>query len=346
MARPLVSVCIVASHSVPALDACLASLRAQTGGPAFEVLVAENGSADAAATARRHFPDATVCPTGGCWPGPARNPLIQKARGELLLFLDDDVTVPPDMLARLAELAARYPEVTVFGGPNATPAQSSRFEVTQGAVLASIIGAGPVCRRYGARHPGPADERWFTLCNLAVRRRAMLPFAADLVCAEENAVLAELRDRGEAMRYDPALVAFHARRPSVTAFAKQMFKYGRGRGSLMARAPRTARAAYLAPVALLAYLLALPALALALALGALALLPLAAYGVLIAANATRIAWTLRRPGALGLAGALTVLLHACYGGGVVRGVAAGRASAPGPEPALARVAGALVREPG
>jgi succinoglycan biosynthesis protein ExoA len=355
---PYMSICVVASHSSEALDACLATLAVQTGGPAFEVLVADNGAADVRAIARRHFPEAKVCATGGCLPGAARNHLIQQARGELLLFLDDDVTVPPALLAQLADVAARYPEVTVFGGPNETPPASSRFQVTQGAVLGSIMGAGPVCRRYGARHAGPADERWFTLCNLAVRREAMLPFATDLVCAEENAVLADLRDRGESMRYDPSLVAFHARRPNVGAFARQMFKYGRGRGSLIARSPRTARAAYLAPVVLLAYLLALPGLTLALGHGPLALLPVALYGTLTVANAIRIGWTLRRPAAVLPAAALTVLLHACYGSGLVRGLGAGRGSPANAEasfalasasnqsePAQPPVTGQLVREP-
>ena len=33
----------------------------------------------------------------------------------------------------------------------------------------------------------------------------MSPFLSHLVCAEENALLAELRSRGERMRYEPRL---------------------------------------------------------------------------------------------------------------------------------------------
>lgn len=154
------------------------------------------------------------------------------------------------------DIAARYPELSVFGGPNDTPLDSSRFQAVQGAVLSSIVGSGPASRRYGARHVGFADERWFTLCNLAVRRSAMRPFVDHLVCAEDNAVLAELRRDGHRMRYDPTLRVFHVRRAQFESFAQQMLKYGRGRGELMRRDPTTIRAAYLAPAALLLYLAA------------------------------------------------------------------------------------------
>ena len=194
--RPLISVCILAGHGAAALDACLASLRAQVGAPPFELLIGGNPSPEVLSTVRRRFPAAQVCDTRGRLPGAARNPLIERARGELMLFLDDDVTALPDLLRLLAETAATRPEASVFGGPNDTPAESSRFEAVQGAVLGSLMGAGPVSRRYGARHPGLADERWFTLCNLAIRRRAMMPFADELVCAEENALLSQLRRRG------------------------------------------------------------------------------------------------------------------------------------------------------
>ena len=318
--RPLISVCILAGHGVAALNECLASLQAQAGAPPFELLIGGNPSPQVRSILARRFPAAHVCDTEGRLPGAARNPLIERARGELLLFLDDDVTAPPDLLRLLAQTAATHPGASVFGGPNDTPLESSRFQAVQGAVLGSLVGAGPVSRRYGARHAGPADERWFTLCNLAVRRRAMMPFAQELVCAEENALLSQLRARGEKMRYEPRLRVFHARRPTLRSFAKQMFKYGRGRGQLVARRPQTVRAAYLAPTVLLLYLLLLPALVASSAPIGLALGPAAVYVALVAASAVRIGWTLRRPADIPRAAALILSVHFCYGAGVVRGL--------------------------
>ena len=319
---PRISICIITGRRLPQLDACLASLQRQESPPPFEVLVCSDGDVAVADTVHARFPDARVCFVEQALPGAGRNLLVDVAQGDLLLFLDDDVTVEVDLLARLARLADEHPEAGVFGGPNDSALDSTRFQFVQGAVLASIVGSGPVRRRYGAHPAGYADERFFVLCNLAVRRSVMVPFSHELVCAEENALLAEMSGRGVRMFYDPALVAYHERRPTVGGFVRQMHKYGYGRGQLLVRERRTFRPAFLAPTALLAYLVA--ATPLTLALGPAALLPLLGYGGAVGAEAARIAATLRRPLDAPMAAVLTVLLHVGYGVGVVRGVVARR----------------------
>lgn len=320
MTEPQISVCILAGHGARHLEACLQSLSHQTGAPSFELLVGGNPGGAARHIIRRYFPAAEVCETGSRLPGAARNLLVERARGRMLLFLDDDTTAPPDLLATLAELAARHPDAAVFGGPNDTPPGSSRFEFIQGAVLSSLVGSGPVSRRYGARHAGSADERWFTLCNLAVRREAMLPFVNQLVCAEENALLQELSVRGARMRYDPALRVFHTRRPDLGSFARQMFKYGRGRGQLMARRPGTARVAYLLPSLLLLYTILAAATSALDVVTPFCLVPLGLYLALVVATAIRIGWVLRRPSAIATAALLLLTLHVMYGAGVAAGL--------------------------
>jgi succinoglycan biosynthesis protein ExoA len=318
---PVISVCIVTARRPVLLDACLSSLQAQANPPSFEVLVCCNGDPGAADAVLARFPDAHVGVTASTAPGAARNFLVARAGGELLLFLDDDVVAHRSLLRHLADLATAWPQVMVFGGPNETPPGSSRFQAVQGAVLASLLGSGPVRRRYGRHRAGPADERSFTLCNLALRREVMLPFPPDLVCAEENVVLSELSRRGVAMRYDPVLVVFHERRPTVRAFLSQVFGYGRGRGALLVRSPGTFRPAYAVPVALLAYLVALPALVRQ--GGSAWLLPVAAYSVVLITAGGRVAWTFRRPRVGPTAAALVGGLHVWYGAGIVTGLAAG-----------------------
>jgi glycosyltransferase involved in cell wall biosynthesis len=319
---PRISVCIVTGRRIPMLHECLASVEAQVDAPGFEVLVVSDGDEEVADAVRKHFPDARVGFVDSALPGAARNLLVERARGELLLFLDDDAALRPDALRRLDDLATAHPEADVFGGPNDTPPGGSRFQTVQGAVLASLMGSGPVRRRYGAHPATLADERFFILCNLAVRRPVMVPFATELVCAEENAVLAELAASGVVMYYDPELVAYHERRPTLRGFLAQMHKYGRGRGQVIAMRPRELRPSFVAPSALLSFLVVLPVLV-ALA-GPLTVLPLAVYLAAVGLNATWIAGTLRAARAVPVAGALTVLLHLWYGAGVVRGVLARR----------------------
>src|SRR5690606_4130496 len=123
----------------------------------------------------------------------------------------------------------------------------------------------------------------------------------DLVCAEENDVLSRLAASGSRMHYDPGLLCFHERRDGWRGFARQMHKYGRGRGQVMARRPTAARPGYLAPAALVAYLATLPLTWWRWRRAAL--VPAAAYGAVIGAGAVRIAATLRRPQEVGRAAA-------------------------------------------
>ena len=319
---PQVSICIVTGRRDATLDACLVSLLGQTDAPPHELLVCAEGDDGVAEVVHRRFPGAQVAFVDRALPGAARNVLIERARGELLLFLDDDITVAPDLLARLARLASEHPDVGVFGGPNDTPEASSRFQFVQGAALASLVGSGPVRRRYGAHPQGMADERYFTLCNLAIRRDVMVPFADDLVCAEENDVLEELRHRKVLMLYDPDLVAYHERRSTLGGFARQMFKYGRGRGQVSVRRPREIQLAFLIPTMLLGYLVTVPVLAVV--FGPVALAGLVAYLLVVLAGAARIALTMRRPTELPLAFWLIVVMHVCYGSGLVRGLTSRR----------------------
>ena len=312
---------MVTGRRSPLLDACLASLQAQESPPPFEVLVVSDDDTNVAEIVSSRFSKAPVALISRTNPGSARNVLIARAQGEWLLFLDDDVTVEPSLLRRFADLAAEHPDVGVLGGPNHTPRRSSTFEYVQGAVLASIVATGPVRRRYGPHPAGRADERFFTLCNLAIRRSVMIPFVDDLICAEENALLTELSRQGVRMHYDPHLLAYHSRRPTARGFASQMYKYGTGRGQLVRRAPTTLRPAHLAPMAILLYLIAAPFLWL---VEPLLLVPGVVYVAAVLAAAAKVARGFHSVKVAPLAAWLTVVVHVCYGAGVLRGLVLNR----------------------
>lgn len=322
MNRPFVSVCIITGGNLAHLDACLSSIQTQAEAPAFEVIVCSNGGPDIARLVRSRFPSSDVGHVARTLLGAARNHLVERAKGEWLLFLDDDVTIEPWFLAKMEKIAAAHPEASVLGGPNDTPPGTPPFPIIQGAVLASLVVTGPVRRRYGAHPAGPADERFFTLCNLAVRREAMVDFPNYLVGAEENAVLSEMHDRGLLMHYDPELAAFHERRSTFRSFAEQMVKYGLGRGQLTRRSPRTLRPAYAVPSLFLVYCLAASAIA---TFQPLVLVPILLYAVVVGATALNITWGLRHqpPGHFNIlvtAGALILTVHLGYGMGFLQGL--------------------------
>ncbi|VTR78133.1 glycosyltransferase [Cellulomonas hominis] len=129
-----VSVIIAAKDAAATLPAQLAALAAQDPPFAWEVLVADNGSADRTAEvvqdAARTFPalrlvDAAAVPGAGA----ARNAAAEVARGDVLLFCDADDVVAPGWAAALhralgdAELVAGRLE---WARLNGRAAQESR----------------------------------------------------------------------------------------------------------------------------------------------------------------------------------------------------------------------------
>ena len=202
-------------------------------------------------------------------PAQARNDVVREARAPVLLFLDDDVEVPADLLHHTREIMSDE-SVAVAGGPNLTPPTAPAFEQLAGEVLGSALGAGPVRQRYKVSPPDVGNERTLILCNLAVRRSVFAGFAGDLLCAEENELLAQLARTGAKMVYHPELAVYHHRRDSLGSHLRQMAKYGFGRGQVLVRTLGATRLAHV-----------LPALTLACVLGAAALNP-AVLGIALA----------------------------------------------------------------
>ncbi len=193
-------------------------------------------------------------------PSRQRNEAVQQAKGEVIYFLDDDSLVQPDCLKRLADHFTD-PMMTVVGGPSLTPATDSLLQQAIGTTLASALGAGGVRNRYQSQGTvRESTEKELILCNLAVRRAAFLAcggFDERLYPNEENEFLDRLRASGGVLLHDPQLVVQRSQRPTVAAFAKQMFRYGQGR----ARQTRIAGFSGImpfVPLFLLIYLLSLP----------------------------------------------------------------------------------------
>ncbi len=277
---------VIPTHGrLATLQKCLASILAAQLPEATEILVVCNGSDPPSEDYLRMLsasePRLHLMELDQGTPADARNAAMSKVRGEIVYFLDDDVTIAPDLFSRALGVFAHRPEVDVVGGPNLTPPASTLFEHSVGAVLASPFGSARVAARY--RSTGQlrsTDDRALILCNLAIRNRAIAHrqplFEGDLVCNEENLLLGLLELENRRMLHDPALVVYHSRRGTLGGFARQIFKYGRGRWQNTLALPRSLSVTFLLPSIFLLYLLVLPFLSFS---GRL--MPLAVYGVLL-----------------------------------------------------------------
>ena len=101
----------------------------------------------------------------------ARNCAIVNARGDLLIWTDDDVIVPENWLAEYAQAAAAFPEATFFGGPvrpwwESTPPEWIDRDVDRIGWLWALLDRGPDVRRL-------ASSEWVHGANMAYRTEVL-----------------------------------------------------------------------------------------------------------------------------------------------------------------------------
>ncbi len=225
-------------------------------------------------------------------PSQQRNRAAQAASGDILFFLDDDSLVQPANFTRCAD-AMMNPAVAVVGGPSITPESDSWLQKLFGQALASPFGSGGVRNRYRSHGAvrGTTDKE-LILCNLAIRRSLFLElggFDERLYPNEENEFMERVVSAGYTLIHEPLMAIHRSQRPTLKAFIRQMFTYGRGRGEQTLLTSSWSVTSFI-PLLFVIYLLLLP---LALWVSGLLLLPLLCY----------------------LAGSLVATLSALLGGG-------------------------------
>ncbi|MER7456804.1 glycosyltransferase family A protein [Micromonospora sp. NPDC126480] len=118
---PLVSVVVPMYNDSRTIDLCLRSVAAQRYRPVEVVVVDDASTDDSAARAARH-PCTLVRAARNGGPGAARNLGVAHARGEVIFFLDADLTLHPDAVAEAVALLAEPAGYgAVFGVPDAEP---------------------------------------------------------------------------------------------------------------------------------------------------------------------------------------------------------------------------------
>ncbi|MGH2372892.1 MAG: glycosyltransferase family 2 protein, partial [bacterium] len=114
---------IIPVHNSPAyLSRCLQAVFASTYA-GYECIVVDDASTDDTRAAARRFPVRLIeLPEGPYGPGYARNRAAKAARGEILLFVDADVLITPDIIGKVIETLAGRPQVAaVFGSYDDNP---------------------------------------------------------------------------------------------------------------------------------------------------------------------------------------------------------------------------------
>jgi len=217
----LVTVAICTWNRAPLLRRALESLGAieLPEGVRFELLVVDNGSSDETpAVLREHASALPLRVVAEPEPGlsHARNRATAEARGELMVWTDDDVQVEPEWLAAYVEASRRHPDASFFGG-----ASLAWFEQPPPAWIAESWErlADIWAIRLLPPEPAPIDRTRLPVgANFAIRTGLQRRHAYDprlgrrrreRVSGEETAVLRRLLADGESGWWVPAARVRH-----------------------------------------------------------------------------------------------------------------------------------------
>ncbi len=255
---------------------------------------------------------------GKC-PSRQRNMAAAAASGKILCFLDDDSLISPEFLHRVVRHYAD-PAVAAAGGPSLTPASDTPLQQAFGMAFASVIGGGGMRNRYRlAGNIRATCDRELILCNLSFRRDVFLMhggFDERLYPNEENELMERIRRGGCLLIHDPELAINRSQRPTLKAFCRQIFSYGRGRGE------QTVISGIIKPITFIPSLFLFYLLLLPLVQKPVYYLPLLCYlGITISVSLTNAVRT-RRLRSAPLLPAVFALFHICYGIGMVQGLIA------------------------
>ncbi|MBI1841262.1 MAG: glycosyltransferase [Verrucomicrobia bacterium] len=274
----------------------------------------------------------------GRQPSVQRNLAVREARGEILYFLDDDALPAPGNLRR-ALIHFQDPKTWMVGGPNICPATAPFLERVFAAVLGAWLAFLSSRARYEpvgrARSSG---EKELILCNLIARKTPFLEaggFDEALYPNEENALMDALQRKGGALIYDPEFIVERRPRPTLSAFIRMGFTYGRGRAEQCRLHPTLGSVPNFVPAFFCLYLALLPFLP------PIFRWPLAFYALALAGQ---VAMSTPRHGLFCslCAAPLVPVTHISYGLGLWRGLTTS------PKPAAGHVRGEVVieRDPG
>lgn len=243
---PSLTVAICTKDRPENLARCLESLlklqnRGSEGSPGFEILVVDNAPSD------KRTKELIAALPGVLYvqePKPgldfARNRALQEATGEILAFLDDDVTVDGQWLDGLVEAWAENPDAAAFTGlvlpyELATEAQIL-FEQRGG------FRRGFEKIRYGKTLPNnslyPCGAGMFGAgCNMAFRREVLfklggfdeaLDTGAPLPGGGDLDIFYRVIRAGYPLVYEPQYLVFHQHRREYEKLRHQYWTWGLG----------------------------------------------------------------------------------------------------------------------
>lgn len=200
--------------------------------PDFEILVLPDGPI------KRDYPKTEIIPTGELTPPRKRDIAIDRARGEILAFLDDDAYPAKDWLSYAVRNFSDL-SVAAVGGPAVTAPGGSLMQKASGLVYSSYLVSGPFIYRYLPKKRIFVDD--FPSCNFLVRKNILKEvggFDINFWPGEDTFLCLKItKNLKKKIIYDPKVLVYHHRRSLFRGHLKQIANYGLHRGYFVKRFP-------------------------------------------------------------------------------------------------------------
>jgi glycosyltransferase involved in cell wall biosynthesis len=191
----------------------------------FEILVYPDQITDDA------WPKTQQIGSGSVGPAVKRNLAIRDAKGEILIFIDDDAYPDNNFLDILGN-DFENENIVAVGGPAITPTESKFWQRVSGATfLSSLSGGFP--ERYRPYGKKKFVTDWPTV-NLSIRKNTFEElggFEGDYWPGDDTKLGFDLLTKKNVqILYDPELIVYHHRREGLLKHIKQISAYGLHRG--------------------------------------------------------------------------------------------------------------------
>jgi glycosyltransferase involved in cell wall biosynthesis len=225
--RPTYSVVVPTYQRGTALERCLHALASQTlERDRFEVIVVDDGSIapPRAAVARASaLLDVRLIEQANAGPASARNAGARAARGEYVVFTDDDCRPDPGWLRASDLSATRHPGCAIGG--RVVNALGDGLYSSASQLLIEFL--------YDYFNVDVEGGRFFITSNQAQPKRSFHAIGGfdvtfPLAAAEDRDLCDRWREAGLAMVYCDDAIVHHAHALGLHSYCRQHFNYGRG----------------------------------------------------------------------------------------------------------------------
>lgn len=247
--HPFVSIIIPVHNRPDEIKACLGAFKTlDYPKERYEIIVVDDASSDhtpqmietfnhVKAVFLKHNRQAAFC----------RNLAAQKARGDILAFIDSDCICSPQWLKELIP-AFNDPLVTAVGGKIDSFYTASGLDQYEAVKSSLIIGNRE-------RQSKPSDQMFYVpSCNLLVKKDVFLQakgFNDRLYVGEDVDLCLRLQDAGHRIEFRPEGRIYHKHRNRLAAFCKRRFEYGTSEPLLQTLHENRPKQLYLPPAGVL-----------------------------------------------------------------------------------------------